>query len=180
MTTPPQQPGSQEPGNGPAHGQTYGQAGHFGQLGGPVPPPPPKERHPLPWVLGGAAVLVIAAVVVLIVVLTSGTDTSTPKAVNDSVVEALNDKDLKALQGVLCRPEVVPAEINQGLALGKDLVDVKAEAKGDPTQNGDTATSTVGVSLSAMGQSFQADVQLTYRKNGDTWCVDDMKANLGG
>lgn len=134
----------------------------------------------MPWILGGVAVLVVAAVVVLIVVLTSGTDTSSPKAVNDSVVEALNDKDIKALQGVLCRPEVVPPEINQGLALGKDMVDIKAQAKGDPAQNGDTATSTVGIQLTAMGQSFQADVQLTYRKNGDSWCVDDMKANLGG
>jgi hypothetical protein len=149
-------------------------------MGGYVPPPPPKERHPLPWLLGGAAVLVIAAVVVLIVVLTSGTDTSSPKSVNDAVVEALNDKDLKALQGVLCRPDAVPTELNQGLALGKDMVDIKAVAKGDPVQNGDTATSTVGIDLSAMGQSFQTDVQLTYRKNGDSWCVDDMKANLGG
>jgi hypothetical protein len=149
-------------------------------MGGYVPPPPPKERHPLPWLLGGAAVLVIAAVVVLIVVLTSGTDTSSPKAVNDAVVKALNDKDLKALQGMLCRPEVVPQELNQGLALGKDMVDIKAEAKGDPAQNGDTATATVGINLGAMGQSFQTDVQLTYRKNGDSWCVDDMKANFGG
>lgn len=149
-------------------------------MGGYVPPPPPKERHPMPWILGIAGVLVVAAVVVLIVVLTSGTDTSSPKAVNDSVVEALNNKDIKALQGVLCRPEVVPAEINQGLALGKDMVDIKAQAKGDPTQNGDTATATVGLQLTALGQSLQADVQLTYRKNGDTWCVDDMKANLGG
>jgi hypothetical protein len=148
-------------------------------MGGYVPPPPPKERHPMPWILGGVAVLVVAAVVVLIVVLTSGTDTSSPKAVNDSVVAALNDKDIKALRGVLCRPDAIPQEINQGLALGKDLVDVKAEAKGDPAQNGDTATSTIGLRLTAMGQSFQADVQLTYRKNGDSWCVDDMKANLG-
>lgn len=133
----------------------------------------------MPWILGGVAVLVVAAVVVLIVVLTSGTDTSSPKAVNDSVVEALNDKDIKALQGVLCNPDVVPQEINQGLALGKDMVDIKAQAKGDPAQNGDTATSTVGVQLTAMGQTVQANVHLTYRKNGDSWCVADMKANLG-
>ena len=171
MTTPPQQPGD---------GPVYGQAGHFGQLGDYVPPPPPKQRNPLPWLLGGAGVLVVAIVVVLIVVLTGGTDTSTPKAVNDSVVKALNDKDVKALRGLLCRPDAIPSEIDQGLALGKDMVDVKAETKGDPAQNGDTATATVGLSLSAMGQSFQADMQLTYRKKGDSWCVDDMKANLGG
>lgn len=179
MTTPPQQPGDGSA-YGPNSGQNYGQAGHFGQVGGYVPPPPPKERHPLPWLLGGAAVLVVAAVVVLIVVLTSGTDTSSPKAVNDSLVEALNDKDTKALTDMMCRPEVIPPEINRGLALGKDMIDVHAEAKGDPAQNGDTATATVNIRISAMGREFQADAQLTYRQRGDSWCVDDMKANLGG
>lgn len=171
MTTPPQQPGQ---------GPMYGQAGHFGQPGGYVPPPPPKQRHPLPWILGGVGVLVVAAVVVLIVVLTGGTDTSTPKSTNDAVVKALNDKDLKTLQGLLCRPEVVPQEINQGLALGKDLVDVKASAKGDPSQNGDSATSTIGLRVSAMGQTLQADVRLTLTRRGDTWCVDAMTPNVGG
>jgi hypothetical protein len=165
----------QQPGEGPM----YGQAGHFGQPGGYVPPPPPKERHPLPWILGGAAVLVIAVVVVLVVVLTGGTDTSSPKAVNDAVVKALNDKDLKALQGMLCRPDVIPREINQGIALGKDLVDVRASAKGDPAENGDTATSTITLRVAAMGQNLQADVELTYRKRDDSWCVDTMNPDLG-
>lgn len=181
MTTPPQPPGPgqypQQP--DPSRG-AYGQAGHFGQFGDYVPPPPPKQRNPLPWILGGAGVLVIAVVVVLIVVLTGGSDTSSPKSVNDAVVKAVNDKDVKALKALLCSPDVLPSTVSTAVSAGKDFVDISATAKGDPVQQGSTATSTVSVHVSAAGQTFDADLRITMKQNNGSWCLATVDTNLGG
>jgi hypothetical protein len=177
MTTPPQPPG---PGPYPQQPEpTYGQAGHFGQMGDYVPPPPPKQRNPLPWLLGGAGVLVIAVVVVLIVVLTGGTDTSSPKSVNDAAVKAVNDKDVKALKELLCSPDVLPPTVSTAVNAGKDFIEISATAKGDPVQQGDTATSTISVHVSAAGQAVDADLRVTMKQNNGSWCLSAVDTDLG-
>lgn len=156
-----QQQGYQQPGGYPGGGYPGGYGG-------------PPKKSPMPWILGGAGVVVVAVVVVLIIVLTGGGsgDTSSPKGVAESAVSAINAKDADAANNLMCNKGGNNSDVKELDELKN--IEVHASLKGDPQVNGDSATATIGMDLTYQGQHINQDVDLSMKKQGDSWCIDNI------
>lgn len=100
---PPPPPPGPFPPSGPMPAPSYGIP-----QGNPPGPPwgvPPRQRSPLPWILGGGAglILVIVVVVVLVVALGGG---SSPQAVAQQAVDAINTQNTQEMSGVVCAQDL--------------------------------------------------------------------------
>ncbi|TDP92173.1 hypothetical protein [Labedaea rhizosphaerae] len=164
------------PQSGPQPQQGYQQAGGYGGYPGGYGQPPKKS--PMPWILGIGGAVVVAVVVVLIIVLSGGGsgDTSSPNGVAQAAVDAINNKDADAANKLSCKSGGSVEDSSKALEELKNA-DVHASLKGDPQVNGDTATATVNMDVTYQGHHINQDLELSMKKNGDSWCVDDLDSS---
>ncbi|HET9140497.1 hypothetical protein [Actinophytocola sp.] len=156
----------------PGYGQ-YGQPGQYGQTpqygypGGYGPPVPPPRKSPLPWILAGGGVLVIAAAVVLILTLTSGSDTSSPQAVAEAVVSAVNERNPDKIAALSCEEYKDDARIS--LEGGPQSADsqVHVELRGVEQKGDDKAEATVHLTGSKVRAANGDFKLLLVKENGD-------------
>jgi hypothetical protein len=173
----------QQPGYG-QYGQTgqvgpFGQSPQYGYPGGYGPPAPPPRKSPLPWLLAGGGVLVIAAAVVLILTLTSGSDTSTPQAVAEATVSAINDRDADRLVEISC--EKYKSRVQKDLLPtdDPDVKGVKVELV-DVSQDGDKATAQIKLTRNgAPSKDVTPKVNLDFVKENGDWKFCGFDVNVG-
>ncbi|CAM4248682.1 hypothetical protein KIPE111705_46150 [Kibdelosporangium persicum] len=189
-----QQPGWQGGGYGqpqPGYGQQqpYGQPGY----GYPAGPPPEKNNKGLIIGLAVAGALLVGGGITTVLLLTGDDDDkstpaaqttqagpadgSTPEAVVNAVIKAVDDKDSDAATRMLCDP----SKPSPAFELNKVPANVTLETSqtGKITESGSSATARLSIKVTEQGKSRPSTMPmlLNLKKDGDKWCVS--RAQLG-
>jgi hypothetical protein len=120
--------------------------------------------------------VVIAAVVVLILVLTGGSDTSTASGMSEEIARVINDRDVEGAKKLYCDP---------GSIKGADISEIppamQAKARaGQGSENGETGTAQVIVTLSQGGKTQDLTIDFDLKKKDGNWCITGAKTDAGG
>jgi hypothetical protein len=108
-----------------------------------------------------------------------GGGTGSPSAAANTLVDAVNNKDVEKAKSVSCDPanagdtnplEDVPAGMTFKMSIAEE-----------PKENGDTATGKLKFDISFQGQSASVSAAFTMQKKNGNWCVSKIEEpKLGG
>lgn len=182
-----QQPSGQQPG-GFGQQQGFGEQQGFGQgPGDPFGQQQKKSKKGLFVGLGIGGVVVLAGIVVGILFLTGVLGGSSPKDKVDEAITAWNNKDVDGVMKTTCAGFAEKQDVTRNVDPSKasdvppalKAVTTHVESKGDPTENGDTATAPAVLTFRNVPAEYQSlakpeNFTITLKKQDD-WCISDVK-----
>jgi hypothetical protein len=170
VTHPPQQPNpNEQPPAFPEH-PVYEQTPPYGYQ--------PRPRRSTGLILTLAGVGVVGLIITLVLVLTGGSGSS-PQAVTDTVMSAIDDKDTPALRATLCNPGKTESDFEFD-RIPKDVALKATLIKLSQPDGNENASASLQIAPVRAGKPYgdYLNMEIAIQNNNGTWCVTNARTRI--